>query len=133
MLHSAPAEKEWLSWLFVVLWALIIFITVPFARSIQAFVQEQWSRDAFTYIVVALALLGGVGSMAFLLQQKVSTLSNYAWLTGTAIVFIWYTFQLRRAPEEALHFVEYGILGVLIYRALTHRIRDISIYFRLLS
>ena len=46
-----------------------------------------------------------------------------------ATVFIVYTIQLRGNPEEAVHFVQYGVLGILVYRALTHRITDYGIYF----
>ena len=40
----------------------------------------------------------------------------------------WDIYTLREIPEEAIHVSEYGILGLLVYRALTHRVRDFSIY-----
>ena len=46
-----------------------------------------------------------------------------------ASVYVVYTFQLRSAKIETLHFVLYGILGILLYRALAHRVRDLGIYF----
>jgi len=58
MLKSPPGEKQWLSWLYVVSWTLIIFLTIPLARRIQKYVAEEWSRDLFTYVVLAAALLG---------------------------------------------------------------------------
>ena len=54
---------------------------------------------------------------------------NQFWLISIATVFIIYTLQLRRNPEEAMHFVQYGVLSILIYRALSHRITDYGIYF----
>ena len=45
------------------------------------------------------------------------------------MIFIGYTIRLSANPEEAVHFLEYGVLGLLIYRALTHRVKDVSIYF----
>jgi hypothetical protein len=36
---------------------------------------------------------------------------------------------MEKSPEEAIHFLQYGILGLLIYRALLHRHRNIGIYF----
>lgn len=32
-------------------------------------------------------------------------------------------------PEEQVHFIEYGILSALVYVALTHDIKNKSIYF----
>jgi hypothetical protein len=39
-----------------------------------------------------------------------------------------YIYQLRDIPEEAIHVAEYGVIGILVYRALSHRTRDFSIY-----
>ena len=44
------------------------------------------------------------------------------------LVFVWSTLELRSSPEEAVHFVQYGVLGLLIFRALAHSIRDPTIY-----
>ena len=46
MLQGPPKEKQWVSWLFVIIWSLIIFVTIPVARAIQNFVAQQWSRTA---------------------------------------------------------------------------------------
>ncbi|MGI9430713.1 MAG: VanZ family protein, partial [Myxococcota bacterium] len=40
-----------------------------------------------------------------------------------------YIWQLRDSPVEALHFVQYGVLGILAFRALSQRIPDPSVYF----
>ena len=54
---------------------------------------------------------------------------NYLWLLTISAIFIGYTIRLRGAPEEALHFVQYGALGFLGYWALRHRLKDVSVYF----
>jgi hypothetical protein len=54
---------------------------------------------------------------------------GYVWLLAVTAVFVLYTIDLRANPEEAIHFIQYGLLGILVYRALTHRVRDVSIYF----
>ena len=51
------------------------------------------------------------------------------WLLSVAAVSLGYTLELgEKSPEEALHFIQYGVLGVLVYRALAHRRHDTSIY-----
>jgi len=43
-------------------------------------------------------------------------------------LFAWLTWALRANPEESLHFVQYGVLGWLLFRALRFRLADPSIY-----
>jgi hypothetical protein len=78
--------------------------------------------------VIVAILLVGVAAALRLRRMRVTTPTQYLWLLAVAAVFLGYTIELWRAPEEALHFVEYGVLGVLIYRALLHRLRDPGLY-----
>ncbi len=50
------------------------------------------------------------------------------WLGAVAVVFCTYEYNLRENAVETLHFFEYGLLSLLLYRALSHRIRDTNIY-----
>jgi VanZ family protein len=131
MLNNPPQEKEWRSWLWVALWSLVIFVTIPLARTIQEFVDTHWGRPLFGHLVITITILSGGTAAVHLFRQsrRIATRANYFWLVSVAAIYIWYTIQLRGNPEEAMHFVQYGVLGLLTYRALTHRIRDYSIYF----
>jgi hypothetical protein len=129
MLDNLPAESEWRSWLYACIWSLLILVTVPVARVIQAYVSEHWGRDLFLYAVVVIIVLLLIVSLQLITVKRTATAMNYAWLISIATVFIVYTIQLRGNPEEAMHFVQYGILSILFYRALTHRIADYGIYF----
>ena len=129
MFNSPPREREWISWTLSVLWSLIIFITVPYARTIQAFIQNHWDRQAFTDIVLmAIVLFGGLCLLWVYRNSHWKPFSRYLWLAGAMAAYTWYTFRLGRNPEEALHFIEYGVLGVLLFRALSHRVRDPTVY-----
>ena len=128
MLDGPPKEPEWRSWLYVALWSLVIFVTIPFARAFRETIAERIGLRFFLYFTVLVALIGGGVALRNLRRRHVPT-SAYAWLLGATAVFIAYTYHLRRIPEEAIHVAEYGILGLLVYRALTHRIHDYSIYF----
>lgn len=129
MLNSAPKEKEWISWLWVTLWSLIIFVTIPMARAIQKFVEENWGRQLFEYGVMTAAAVSLAAASLHLWRKRAAARTSYLWLLVVAAVYIWYTIQLRSNPEEAVHFIQYGVLGLLSYRALTHRTRDLTIYF----
>jgi hypothetical protein len=130
MLDSPPGEKQWLSWLYVTIWSLMIYLTIPFARVIQKFVSRQWSSDLFTYGVLSAILLAIVILAVHIIRYRPISRSGYFWISTVGVVFIVYTIKLgEENPEEAVHFIQYGVLGVLAYRALAHRIRDISIFF----
>jgi len=130
MLQSSPQEKQWVSWLYVVLWSLIIFVTIPLARTIQAFVAQQWGRELFAYAVLSATVIALIITFVHLFRYRTPTRSGYFWLFAVAAIFIGYTLELgKSSPEEAIHFIQYGVLGILVYRALTHRIHDITIYF----
>ena len=128
MFERSPTEREWVSWLMMVLWSLLIFATIPVARAIEAVVADAWGQQFFLYaVLIAIAAAAGV---TFRHLYRLGSISPMRWalLAGVAVLFAAYTFTLRHNAVEAIHFVEYGVLGVLAYRALTHRMRDAGIY-----
>ena len=129
MFDNPPAESEWRSWLYAGLWSLLIFVTVPVARVIQGYVSDHWGRDLFLYGVIVIIVLVLISAQRLIKRKRTAAAASHVWLISIATVFIIYTFQLRGNPEEAVHFVQYGVLAILVYRALTHRITDYGIYF----
>lgn len=129
MLQGPPRGKEWASWLFAGLWSIIIFVTIPAARTLQEFVEARWGGEIFTYLVILTIIIAGVVAVTHLLRLRAASRSGYIWILVVLGIFVGYTIELRNYPEEAVHFVQYGLLGLLVYRALSHRIRDVSIYF----
>ena len=122
-------ENERTSWFYVGIWSLFIFVTVPLAREIQAYVSEHWGRDMFMHgVIIWVIIMLCIALLKLQAKRRVATAKNYQWLLGISGAFVAYTIQLRKNPEEAVHFVQYGILAILVYRALTHRIADNGIY-----
>ncbi len=122
-------HKRQAAWGWVGLCTLAIFSVVPLARLIQNFVSSRWGRTAFGFTVlagVAAAFLGVIYLLVFVL--KVRSLPRYLWLTAVLGLYVHFTLRLWRAPEEAVHFLEYGLLGFVLFRALSLTIRDKSIY-----
>ena len=126
MFNHPPREKEWVSWLWVAIGSLVIFLTIPIARTLQEFVREHWGDETFLYGVGAVIILAAVAAILYSVRGLAPT-SSFVWLTLISIIFIGYTIKLRAAPSEALHFLEYGVLSLLIYRALTHQVQDVSV------
>jgi VanZ family protein len=122
-------KKAFVAWLWVVFCTLSIFLVVPLARTIQKFVSARWGRAFFGYGVLAATAVAFCFVIYFLvLRLKVRSPSNYLWLAAVASLYVYFTLQLWRAPEEAIHFLEYGLLGFFLFRALSLTIRDKSIF-----
>jgi hypothetical protein len=122
-------RKQILAWLWVGICILAIFLVVPTARTIQRIVSSIAGRSLFGYAVLAVTAVAFLSLLYILVfRLKIRTVSNYIWLTGIAGLYIYFTLKLWRNPEEAVHFLEYGLLGYLLFRALSLTIRDSSIY-----
>lgn len=129
MLRERPREREAMTCLMVGAWSLIIFATIPVANAIQERVDRAVGGGFFLAVVLASIALGTLaGYRAIVRIGSPGGVAGLLWLGAIAGVFTAYTWSLRGNPEEAVHFVEYGVLGVLLYRAFLHRVRDPSIY-----
>ncbi len=109
---------------------LSIFLIVPLARTIQEFVTARWSRSLFGYsviLVVGGAFLALLYTLIF--RLKIRSATNYFWLLLVTALYIYSTLRLWSAPEEAIHFLEYGLLGFLLFKALKFHTKDVGIYF----
>jgi len=128
--NRQPREDEATSWLWVGLWVLFIYVTISLARGIQEFIRDQGGKIIFLLATYAALVLAGLGIVWFVRTGRlVLSAGRTLVLVLIAGIFALYTWTLRSNPEEAIHFIQYGVLGVLIFRALHHRLRDPSIYF----
>jgi len=129
--ESVKDTCEWgcSSWFPVVLCSVIIFATIPVARSFQEMVYNTIGREFFTYFVVITVLSGSVILIYFLTcRLKIRRRSQYLWIFICTGLYLYNTIQLDEHPEEAVHFLEYGILSYFIFRALSRKIRDTTVY-----
>jgi hypothetical protein len=121
--------KKFLAWLWVALCAAAIFLVVPTARAIQKFVGEHWGRAFFGYLVVAVVAAAFLGILFLLIiRLKIHAAANYIWLAACAALYIYFTLKLWQNPEEAVHFLEYGLLGFFLFRAWRLTISDKAVY-----
>jgi VanZ family protein len=122
-------KKKFFAWLWVALCAISIFLIVPVARTIQTFVSARWGRALFGYsVVMAVAVSFFIVLYFLIFRLKIRSAANYLWLIVIAVIYVYFTLKRWRAPEEAIHFLEYGLLGYFLFRALSLSTRDKSIY-----
>jgi VanZ family protein len=113
----------------VVLWIGLIYTTIPFVRRLREAFAARWPSEFIAYAVIFIVIITAAAAVAFLRRQKPKlSVVDLAWLAVLAAVAIAWTSRLMGQPEEAVHFVEYGMLGVLLYRALAEHIPDATVY-----
>lgn len=123
-------KKIFFSWLWVVLCSISIFLIVPAGRTIQKFVSDNWGEKFFVFFVLGILGLALIFLICFLIfKLKIRSPSNYVWLFLITGTYTYFTLKLISAPVEAAHFLEYGLLGFFLFKALSHHVRDKSIYF----
>ena len=130
-LFEPPASgSEVRSWGAVAVWTVSIFAAIPLARSMETWVREHLGQAAFGWFVLgvlALATLATGWAVARTARSRTQG-GSLVWLIGVAAAFAASTMSLWSNPEEAMHFVQYGVLAVLLFRACAHRFVDHSVY-----
>lgn len=110
--------------------SLSIFLLVPLALRIQKFIAARLGENAIVYAVfMILAALTLYLIYALGCKRKIRSVSVYAWMGIVAGLYTFSILKYRKSPVEAFHFLEYGLLGYLLFRALRPHISDKTIYF----
>jgi hypothetical protein len=111
------------------LWIGLIYGTVPFVRTVREAFVTRWPAALIAYAVIAFVLGSIVASIVILRRRQPPIGSaDLLWLIGVAAVVVIWTYDLMGQPEEAVHFLEYGVLGVLLYRVFEDRVPDPTVY-----
>lgn len=111
------------------LWIGMIYATVPFVRAVREAFVARWPAELIAYAVIAV-VLGSTVTAIFILRRRQSHIggTDLLWLVGVAAAIVIWTHNLMGQPEEAVHFVEYGVLGVLLYRVFKDRVPDPTVF-----
>ena len=131
MVSAPPRAPTWVSWSYAALWAIALLTTLPFAPGVFALIENragQGSGRWIAYLLVGtlIALCFAVATRYLIRANAVST-ARFAGLMALAALIAGMTVS-STAPVEGLHFLQYGVLGLLLHRALSHHMRDSAIY-----
>ena len=127
--NQPPRGRESRAWAAVGAWILFIYLTIPLARVVQTAVRDRGGAMLFVWVtLLAVAAAAGAVVRAWFRKQWTATPRQALALAVVFGLFAAGAWSLRANPEEAIHFVQYGGLGLLLFRALGHRLADPSIY-----
>jgi len=111
------------------LWIGLIYATIPIVRRAREAFVAHWPAEFIAYAVIAV-VVGAMVAATVVMQRRRTRIghADLVWLIAVAAVVVVWTRRLMGQPEEAVHFLEYGVLGVLLYRSLEIRVPDWTIY-----
>lgn len=112
-------------WTIVFSYTLLIYISLPVMPGLWAKF-ARYAGDFTNYIAgIVLAALGLY--IVFYLISRRKGLCAFIWLGILAFFYTWGLSRLE-LPIERIHFIEYGLLSLFVFRALRHNINGKSIY-----
>ena len=117
------------AWLWVIVWAAITFTVVPLARRIQVWLTDLGGERVVYHTVLVI----GVGACLWFLRiiLRPSTqhkIIRFGVLALIALAAFWVIETQLETTSEAVHFVQYALLTVLIVHALSFSMDDWFIY-----
>lgn len=117
------------AWLAVAAWLGVIWTTVPFVRHLRDAYARVADPRSIAIAIAVMAVVGAAGAGSWLWRRRTRPpLGAMLWLGMVATVIAVWSWHLDAAPVEAVHFVQYGLLGVLANRALRIDHRDASAF-----
>ncbi|MEE4273636.1 MAG: VanZ family protein [Thermoanaerobaculales bacterium] len=121
-----PSLRRWLP---VLAWVVVIYTTIPFVRGLREWFTGRWDAAFIAWLVAASLAAAALAAVLFVLRRPTRLRrGGVPWVIAVTVVLVAWTFHLRRSPEEAVHFIEYGILAFLIHRALRPAMPDALVF-----
>jgi len=125
---SSTESRPQVAALIAALWVALIYATIPLVRTVQSWYAERFHRGWIIVgvLVVMTAILVITGRWLIRSARHTRPL-DFAVPVVVVGIAAWWAWQLRAIPEEAIHLLEYGILAVLLFRAMRPANPDLAI------
>ena len=112
--HRSQTRRSWAA---AGAWLAVIYAAIPWARQLQEFATSKADGTLFFWITGATLFSGLCGLMWARSRQGALSRSGVLVLAAVAALYGGLFWQMRGNPEEAIHCIEYGVLGGLLFRA----------------
>lgn len=114
-------QDRWIA----VSYILLIYISLPVMPGLWGKFARRTGNFTNYFAAFILGLIGLF--IVFYLIYRRKDIRNFVCLAILAFAYAWGLSRLK-LPIERVHFIEYGLLSLLVFRALRHNIRDRSLY-----
>lgn len=111
-----------------VTWILVIYATIPVVKGLRERFVDRWDESVIGFAVVGTLLTVSIIALLQLRRTVHPPLKTALWLIAIAGIYLWWTSRLWERPEEAVHLLEYGVLGVLLHGALRRRVDNATAF-----
>lgn len=127
VLHLPAGARS--AWVLVAIWTVATYSVVPLARAMQRWLREVGGEDAATTGVLAVGAVVCGWLLVRLLRPSVQRRRvRLGILAALAAVGYWVMATQLETASEAVHFVQYALLAVLLVHALSFSMNDGYIY-----
>lgn len=110
-MNASLTRRRLSAWALAAGWTALIYSTLSLVRPACEFLK---ARTPFAVIINA-ALLAVLAAVVFAARRQLFTRRG-VWLAVAILLYLGGLWVLK-VPEEKIHFLEYGLLAVLVYRA----------------
>jgi hypothetical protein len=119
------SRNKYQNWIFVLGYVALIYSTIGVVRYGTQFLR---SHNCMRLTVRSLYAIGFVLLLRRFIHQKITGLWRYAVLVGIFIFYLKFG-KYFGTPEEEIHFIEYGLVGILFASALAGHLQNRFIIF----
>ncbi len=126
--HPAPRRRTGRAAIAAAAWVALLYASIPLVRPVQQRLLGALG-SGWIIVVVLVAVAVALGAAVFLVRRspRPTTPFDLVWLVAVAAFAAATAWQLRGRPEEAVHLLQFGVLAVLLYRALRPATPDVAI------
>ncbi len=119
--------KRW--WCICAAYVLVLYATLPLGRPAITWMRANFSHAQQSVIVYSLLTAAGFSLIIYIfsLRKKLSPLAYVCLIILARLYYLEFT-TLVKYPEERLHFLEYGVLACLLYKAFSNSFKGIWPY-----
>lgn len=115
-------------WSLIACYVVLIYSTLYIMRPILIFLKATLGRYLNLSVGVMFLIILSLILYHIISNRERYSVSQYLWFSFICCLY-GFVIYILEMPEEQVHFIEYGILSALVYVALTHDIKNESIYF----
>ena len=126
--QPAPRRRTGRAAIAAAAWVALLYASIPLVRPVQRRLLGELGSDWIIAVVLG-AVAVALGAAVLLLRRspRPTTRFDLVWLLAVAAFAAATAWHLRGRPEEAVHLLQFGVLAVLLYRALRPSKPDVAI------